>query len=99
MKIKKLFDDLKQLGKKKYYFKNGEEEIYFSRRDLEIEIVNIDNNIDLIINHKGLRDNYENSNSIPNDCKKDIKSILNSYLTTDVKCKKISQILIEIFNK
>ena len=74
MKIKNLFDDLKQLGKKKYYFKNGEEEIYFSRKDLEIEIVNINNNIDLIINH-------------------------NSYLTTDVKCKKISQILIKIFNK
>ena len=27
MKIKNLFDDLKRLGKKKYYFKNGEEEI------------------------------------------------------------------------
>ena len=99
MKIKNLFDDLKQLGKKKYYFRNGEEEIYFFRKDLEIEIVNINNNIDLIINHKGLRDNYENSNSIPYDCKKDIKLILNSYLSTDVKCKKISQILIEIFKK
>ncbi len=99
MKIKNLFDDLKHLGKKKYYFKNGEEEIYFSRKDLEIEIVNINNNIDLIINHKGLRNNYKNSNSIPEACKKEIKLILNSYLTTDVKCKKISQILIEIFNK
>lgn len=99
MKIKKLFDDLKRLGKKKYYFKDGEEEIYFSRKDLEIEIVHINNNIDLIINHNGFRDNYENSNSIPDDCKKDIKLILNSYLATDVKCKKISQILIEIFNK
>ena len=87
MKIKNLFDDLKQLGKKKYYFKNGEEEIYFSRKDLEIEIVNINNNIDLIINR------------IPENCKKEIKLILNSYLTTDVKCKKISQILIKIFNK
>ncbi len=99
MKIKNLFDDLKQLGKKKYYFKNGEEEIYFSKKDLEIEIVNINNNIDLIINCKGLRDNYENSNSIPNDLRESIKLILNSYLTIDVKCKKISQILIEIFNK
>ena len=98
MKIKNLFDDLKQLGKKKYYFKNGEEEIYFSRKDLEIEIVNINNNIDLIINHNGLRNNYINSNSIPENCKKEIKLILNSYLTTDVKCKKISQILIKIFN-
>ena len=62
MKIKNLFDDLKQLGKKKYYFKNGEEEIYFSRKDLEIEIVNINNNIDLIITHNGLRNNYINSN-------------------------------------
>ena len=99
MKIKNLFDDLKQLGKKTYYFKNGEEEIYFSRKDLEIEIVNINNNIDLIINHNGLRNNYENSNSIPDDFKKEIKLILNSYLNTDVKCKKISQILIKIFNK
>ena len=99
MKIKNLFDDLKQLGKKKYYFKNGEEEIYFSRKDLEIEIVNINNNIDLIITHNGLRNNYINSNSIPENCKKEIKLILNSYLTTDAKCKKISQILIKIFNK
>lgn len=99
MKIKNLFDDLKQLGKKKYYFKNGEEEIYFSRKDLEIEIVNINNNIDLIITHNGLRNNYINSNSISENCKKEIKLILNSYLTTDVKCKKISQILIKIFNK
>lgn len=98
MKIKNLFDDLKQLGKKKYYFKNGEEEIYFSRKDLEIEIVNINDNIDLIINCNGLRDNYENSNSIPDNCKKNIKLILNSYLTTDIKCEKISQILINIFN-
>ena len=99
MQIKNLFDDLKLVGKKKYYFKNGEEEIYFSRKDLEIEIVNINKNIDLIINHKGLRNNYKNSNSIPEVCKKEIKLILNSYLTIDVKCKKISQILIKIFNK
>ena len=46
-----------------------------------------------------LRNNYINSNSIPENCKKEIKLILNSYLTTDVKCKKISQILIKIFNK
>ncbi len=99
MKIKNLFDDLKQLGKKKYYFRNSEEEIYFSRKDLVIEIVNVNNSIDLIINHKGLRNNYENSNSIPSDCKKDIRLILNSYLNTDVKCKEISKILIKIFKK
>ncbi len=99
MKIKNLFDDLKQLGNKKYYFKNGEEEIYFYRKDLEIEIVNINNNIDLIINQKGIRNNYVNSNSIPDDFKNAIKLILTSSLATDVKCKKISQILIEIFNK
>lgn len=98
MKIKYLFDDLKQLGRKKYYFKNGEEEIYFSRNNLEIEIININCNIDIVINYKGLRANYKNSESIPDDCKKEIKSILNSYLTAEVKCKKISQILIEIFN-
>lgn len=45
MEIKNLFDDLKHLGKKKYYFKNGEEEIYFSRKDLEIEIVNLKKSI------------------------------------------------------
>ena len=97
MEIKNLFNDLKELGKKKYYSKGGEEEIYFSRKDLEIEIIKINDNIDLIINHKGLRENYKNSNSIPDDCKKEIKLILNSYWNTDVKCKKISQILIEIF--
>lgn len=99
MEIKNLFNDLKQLGKKKYYFRNGEEEIYFSRKDLEIEIANINNNIDLVINHNGLRNNYKNSNSIPDDFKKEIELILNSYLNTDVKCKTISQILIKIFNK
>lgn len=99
MEIKKCFDNLRQLGKKKYFFKNGEEEICFSRKDLEIEIININNNIDLIINHKGIRDNYENSSSIPDNSKKDIKFILNSYLSIDVKCKMIAQILIEIFKK
>ena len=99
MKIKNLFDDLKQLGKKKYFFKNGEEELYFSRSDLEIEIVNIDDNIDLIINNQGKRTNYKNAENIPDNCKEDIKLILNSYLTNEVKCKKISKILIEIFKK
>ena len=99
MKIKYLFDDLKQLGKKKYYFRNGEEEIYFSKNNLELEIVNVNGKIDLIINHNGLRYNYANSKSIPNNFKEDIRLILNSYLPTEVKCKKISQILIKIFNK
>lgn len=99
MKIKSLFDDLKQLGRKKYYFKNGEEEIYFSRKGLEIEIININDNIDLVINHNGTRDNYLNSKSLPDNCKKDIRLILNSYLATDIKCKKIAQIIIEVFNK
>ena len=98
MKIKNLFDDLKQLGKKEYYFKNGEEEIYFSRNDLVIEIINVNNNIDLIIDHKGSRTNYEHSMSIPNNCKKDIKLIFNSCLSTEIKCRKISQILISIFS-
>ena len=99
MKIKYLFDDLKKLGRKKYYSKNGEEEIYFSKNDLEIEIVNYNGNIDLVINHNGLRANYLDSNSLSDSCKKDIKLFLNSYLAIEIKCKKISQILIEIFNK
>lgn len=97
MEIKYLFDDLKQLGRKKYYFRNGEEEIYFSNKCLEIEIVNINNSIDLIISHNGCRDNYLNSKSLSNTCKNDIDSILNSYISTDIKCKKIAQILLEVF--
>lgn len=97
MKIKNLFDDLKQLGRKKYYFRGGEEELYFSNKNLEIEILNINGNIDLIINHNCLRNNYLNSESLPESYKEEIKLILNSYVALDVKCKKVSQILLEIF--
>ena len=99
MQIKFLFDDLKKLGIKKYFHRNGEEELYFSRSNLTIEIYNINGNIDLVIKHNGSRENYENSPSIPDDCKQQIKQILSSYLATQVKCRKIAQILLELFGK
>lgn len=95
MKIKKLFDDLKQIGTKKYYFKNGEEELYFIANDLVIEIVNCNDKIDIIINCDGIRANFLNTSRLSDCSKKDIQMILNSLYTIDVKCKKISQILIE----
>ena len=61
MKIKNLFDDLKKIGRKKYYSRNGYEEIYFIKKGLEIEVINVNNAIDLVINHNGLRENYLNS--------------------------------------
>ena len=98
MKIKNLFDDLKQLGRKEYYFRNGEEEIYFFNHELQIEIISTNNNIDLIINSGETRDNYRKSKSIPENCKKEISRIIDSFLITADKCKKISQILLEIFD-
>lgn len=95
MKIKKLFDDLKQIGTKKYYFKNGEEELYFIANELVIEIVNCNDKIDIIINCDGIRANFLNTSRLSDCSKKNIQMILNSLYTIDVKCKKISQILIQ----
>ena len=91
MEIRCLFDDLKKLGRKKYYFRNGDEEIYFlnKKKSLEIEIANTNNNIDLIINHNGCRANYRVSESLSDSCKKDIELILNSHISADIKYKKI----------
>lgn len=99
MIIKYLFDDLKQLGRKKYYFRNGEEEIIFSRKNLEVEIVNINNHISLIINCNGIRTNYIDAKSLDDVYKKEIKLILDSYVSVEVKCKLISKVILDCFKK
>ena len=102
MEIKYLFDDLKKLGNKKYFCRNGEEEIYFSGNDLEIEIFKADvfgDKIDVVINRNGSRDNFRNSPSLSEHCKKDIETMLNSHFSTQVKCKNVARLLIEEFKK
>jgi len=49
MEIKNLFNDLKKLGKKKYYSRNGEEELFFKNISIEIEIVSYNGLLDIII--------------------------------------------------
>ncbi len=98
MKIKNLFDDLKKIGRKKYYCKNGEEEIYFTAKERTIEIFNINGNIDLTVDFNGYRKNYKNSETISKKNKYQIQSILNSDSSLDIKSKKIAYILLEEFN-
>lgn len=94
--IKYLFDDLKQVGKKKYYFKNEEEEIYFSNNYFEIEISYHSGCIDLAINYDGKRDNYFCSDFFSTNEKEKIKVVLNSCYSIEQKCKILSQLLLEI---
>ena len=94
--IKHLFDDLKQIGKKKYYFKNGEEEIYFSNNYFEIEISYHSGCIDLVINYNGMRNNCFCSDFFSTNEKDKIKIIFSSCDSIEQKCKNLAQFQLEV---
>lgn len=98
MKIKNLFDEMKKIGKKQYYFKNGEEEVYFTGNLFEIEIININDSIDIVITYNGIRNNYAKSSVLSNTQKLDLKFVLSSTLSLNEKAKKISGILMDVFS-
>lgn len=97
MEIKNLFNDLKKLGKKKYYSRNGEEELFFKNISIEIEIVSYNGLLDIIISNKYGRKNYLYSESLTDLQKNEIYLIINGNYSTEIKCKKISSILFSVF--
>ena len=95
MKIKRLFDDLKKIGRRKYLSRNGEEELYFLGNNLTIEIVKLGENLDIIICYNGERSNYLNSNSLSFDSKRQIEYVIKSTSSIEEKSKNISKILLD----
>lgn len=94
MQIRFLFDDLKKIGKKKYYFKNGDEELVFFTKTFEIEIFRINNELGIIINYVGDRKYYLDSNVLSLIEKKKIKEFLDKSNLTQKDCKSIAHILL-----
>ena len=90
MSIKNLFNSLKKIGKKKYYNRNGEEELLFIGKSLEIQIYNTYSYMDIVINNQS----YLDSPFLTNSIKLQIQSILNSYFSLDIKCKSIAGALL-----
>lgn len=100
MRSKHFFDDLKKIGKRKYYFRNGEEEWCFSNKDLIIDICKRDDYlIDLVITYNNIRSNYINSACLNYNQKMQLHSVIHSYNSIEAKCKSICQILLDIFLK
>lgn len=98
MRIKHMFYDLNSIcKKKKYYFKNGEEELYFSNERIEVEIYHFNESIDLIISKDGNRANYQNSSLLSTSQKDHIYSVINSFAPIKVKCSTISNVLLGLF--
>lgn len=96
-RIKHLFNDLKKVGKKKYSYIRGEEALFFTNKQIEIEIYNYNGNLDVIINKEGERKNYENSSCLSYCQKEQIRSIMNACTSLEVKCASISSILRKAF--
>lgn len=84
--FKNAFDKLKKYGfKKKYYFKNGEEElIFYNTKNTYIELYKVcisSNcyNINVIYEINGIRENIMNSTLIENE--------ITNQLQSNLKCK------------
>ena len=99
MSIKKLFDDLKVLGRKRYYSRNGEEELSFEGKNVTIEIFNTSLNLDLVIEYHGIRASYLKSDFLSNSSKTTLQLLLNSVWPLEVKCQKLCAILIDSWRK
>lgn len=95
-----MFHDLNRICvKKKYYFKNGEEELYFSNGQIHIEIYHHDEIIDLIIGDGVNRMNYQHSPLLTANQKGQIYSAINSIDALECKCKTIDNVLLNLFIK
>lgn len=97
MSIKYLFDDLKILGKKKYISRYNEEEIYFTNKQLQIEIIRYCTTIDLLITYHNQRNHYLDSPCLSYSNKMQIKSVLSSVSSETMKAKTIVEILLQTF--
>ena len=94
MTIRNLFDDLKTVGKKRYFSRNGEEEVYFVSKKLTIEISRCSNFVDLIINFSGKRNHYLESPLLSYDEKMEIRSALSALALTKPMAATITKILL-----
>ena len=94
MSIKYLFDDLKQLGKKKYFSRYNEEEVCYTGKHVQVEIIKCGGTVDLSLTVDGQKKNYLDSPYLSNNEKLQIKSVLSSYLSETAKANTISQILL-----
>lgn len=93
--IKNLFNDLKPIGKKRYFFKNGDEELYFIGKGLTVEIANTDGRIDIVIEKGGARVNYLDCYYLSESAKCRIATILNLNFINAAGCRDISRILLD----
>ena len=93
--IKNLFNDLKLIGKKRYFFKNGDEELYFVGKGLTVEIANTDGRIDIVIEKGGARVNYLDCYYLSESAKCRIATILNLNFINAAGCRDISRILLD----
>ena len=97
MSIKYLFDDLKTFGKKKYTSHNGEEELYFTNKQFQIEIVRYFDTIDLLITYNNQKNHYLDSPCLSHSNKMKIKSSLSSVSSETMKARTIVEILLQTF--
>ena len=97
MGIKKMFDGLKKIGKKKYYSRGPCEELLFVGKNTIIEIVCTDERLDVIITNSGTTCNYRDSSAISKNDKWNITSIINSYIGLNAKAEMITNILLNAF--
>ena len=99
MSIKHLFDDLKCFGKKKYFQKNAEEELYFFNKSITINIYRIGNCIGINLNTNGKNENFMDSNILSIDEKNSINFYLKAYAFNPSYCKEVSKILLQALKK
>ena len=92
--IKNLFNSLKLIGRKKYYFKNGEEELYFFGENIVICIFYTNDKLDLVFEYAQKRENFLFTPILSELEKNNVKSILNSMLPLKERCNYISNILL-----
>ena len=99
MSIKKLFDDLKVVGRKRYHSRNGEEELSFEGENVTIEIFNTSLNLDLVIEYHGIRASYLKSDFLSTTSKATLQLLFDSVWPLEVKCQKLREILLDSWRK
>ena len=95
--IKNLFNDLKKIGRKKYCFRNGEEELYFVGENLGIGIYCSFDTFDLSITFDGSTCNYLDSPLLTFNQKERLLAAVRARHFLKKQSKTIVDILLEAF--
>ena len=98
MKARTAFDSLKKVGKKEYFSRNGEEEIFFYCNEYIVRVYSSCSKIDIAFGKNGQCQNYLNSPELTYNQKRQIQSALNAQTSIKVKGKTISNVLLETIN-